>query len=198
MGVTRYQADQQTWWRVDEWVVDRDGRPFMDRHHPMAELAPRDVVARAIHRQIADGKGAFLDARHIRGLDFARRFPAITALCRESGIDPVTQTIPIRPAVHYHMGGILVDQAGRTSVDGLWACGEVACTGLHGANRLASIIFPFKIAHGSGAASAEPLRETIGMPRLTIMRQGNEPRLGEACFESKSSDRLAVKARFAG
>ena len=68
----------------------------------------------------------------------ARRFPTITALCREAGIDPVTQAIPIRPAVHYHMGGIAVDQHGRTSVDGLWACGEVACTGLHGANRLAS------------------------------------------------------------
>jgi len=67
-----------------------------------------------------------------------RRFPTITALCREAGIDPVTQPIPIRPAVHYHMGGIAVDRNGRTSVDGLWACGEAACTGLHGANRLAS------------------------------------------------------------
>jgi L-aspartate oxidase len=68
----------------------------------------------------------------------ARRFPTITALCREAGIDPVTQPIPIRPAAHYHMGGIAVDQRGRTSIEGLWACGEVACTGLHGANRLAS------------------------------------------------------------
>ena len=80
----------------------------------------------------------FLDARNVKGLDFARRFPAITALCRQSGIDPVTQPIPIRPAAHYHMGGILVDRNGRSSVDGLWACGEAACTGLHGANRLAS------------------------------------------------------------
>jgi L-aspartate oxidase len=68
----------------------------------------------------------------------ARRFPTITALCREAGIDPVTQPIPIRPAAHYHMGGISVGQNGRTTVDGLWACGEVACTGMHGANRLAS------------------------------------------------------------
>lgn len=64
--------------------------------------------------------------------------PAITAICREAGIDPVTQTIPVRPAAHYHMGGLAVDMAGRTSIDGLWACGEAACTGLHGANRLAS------------------------------------------------------------
>lgn len=105
---------------------------------PGAELAPRDIVARAIWRHIAAGHRVFLDARGVKGLDFARRFPAITALCREAGIDPVTQMIPVRPAAHYHMGGISVDLTGRTSVDGLWACGEAACTGLHGANRLAS------------------------------------------------------------
>jgi L-aspartate oxidase len=118
-------------------LVDENGDRFM-ADVPGAELAPRDVVARAVWRHMAKGHRAFLDASSIRGLDFAKRFPAITALCRESGIDPVTQPIPIRPAAHYHMGGILVDQAGRTSVDGLWACGEAACTGLHGANRLAS------------------------------------------------------------
>jgi L-aspartate oxidase len=118
-------------------LVDENGDRFM-ADLPGAELAPRDIVARAVWRHMAKGHRAFLDARHVKGLDFATRFPAITALCRESGIDPVTQPIPIRPAAHYHMGGILVDQAGRTSVDGLWACGEAACTGLHGANRLAS------------------------------------------------------------
>src|SRR6202171_2279527 len=87
---------------------------------------------------MAAGHQVFLDARNVGGLDVARRFPTISALCREAGIDPVTQAIPIRPAAHYHMGGISVDQSGRTSVEGLWACGEVACTGLHGANRLAS------------------------------------------------------------
>ncbi len=118
-------------------LVDENGDRFM-ADVPGAELAPRDVVARAVWRHLAQGHRAFLDARNVKGLDFARRFPAITALCRESGIDPVTQPIPVRPAAHYHMGGILVDHAGRTSVDGLWACGEAACTGLHGANRLAS------------------------------------------------------------
>ena len=118
-------------------LVDERGDRFM-ANEPGAELAPRDVVARAVWRHMAAGHRVFLDARHIAGLDVARRFPTITALCREAGIDPVTQAIPIRPAAHYHMGGISVDRRGRTSVDGLWACGEVACTGLHGANRLAS------------------------------------------------------------
>ncbi len=118
-------------------LVDERGDRFM-ANGPGAELAPRDVVARAVWRHMAAGHRVFLDARNVSGLDMARRFPTITALCREAGIDPVTQAIPIRPAAHYHMGGIAVDQRGRTSVDGLWACGEVACTGLHGANRLAS------------------------------------------------------------
>jgi L-aspartate oxidase len=118
-------------------LVDEHGDRFM-ADVPGAELAARDVVARAVWRHIAAGHRAFLDARNAKGLDFARRFPAITAFCHEAGIDPVTQPIPIRPAAHYHMGGILVDQAGRTSIEGLWACGEAACNGLHGANRLAS------------------------------------------------------------
>ncbi|MES2032079.1 MAG: L-aspartate oxidase [Pseudomonadota bacterium] len=118
-------------------LVDGNRDRFM-AGAPGAELAPRDVVARAVWRHMAAGHRVFLDARGVTGLDFARRFPAITALCRDAGIDPVTQPIPVRPAAHYHMGGILVDRTGRTSVDGLWACGEAACTGLHGANRLAS------------------------------------------------------------
>jgi L-aspartate oxidase len=96
------------------------------------------VVARAIHRQIAEGKGAFLDARAAIGAAFAARFPAVAEACREAGIDPAQQPIPVAPAAHYHMGGVLADATGRTSLDGLWACGEVAATGLHGANRLAS------------------------------------------------------------
>ena len=118
-------------------LVDENGDRFM-ANAPGAELAPRDIVARAVWRHMAAEHRIFLDARNVRGLDFARRFPTITALCREAGIDPVTQPIPVRPAAHYHMGGISVDKNGRTSIDGLWACGEAACTGLHGANRLAS------------------------------------------------------------
>jgi L-aspartate oxidase len=118
-------------------LVDENGDRFM-ANMPGAELAPRDVVARAVWRHMAAGHRVLLDARNVGGLDFARRFPTITALCREAGIDPAAQPIPVRPAAHYHMGGIAVDKRGRTSVDGLWACGEAACTGLHGANRLAS------------------------------------------------------------
>ncbi|ACL55215.1 L-aspartate oxidase [Methylobacterium nodulans] len=100
-----------------------------------AELAPRDVVARAIFSRTSRGEAVFLDARR---LDVARRFPTVAALCRKAGIDPAATPIPVSPAAHYHMGGIRVDGSGRTSLPGLWACGEVASTGLHGANRLAS------------------------------------------------------------
>ncbi|MEJ0094439.1 MAG: L-aspartate oxidase [Methylocella sp.] len=118
-------------------LVDETGDRFM-ADIPGAELAPRDVVARAVWRRMAAGHQVFLDAREALGLEFTRRFPAITGFCHAAGIDPATQLIPIRPAAHYHMGGIAVDLAGRTSIEGLWACGEAACTGLHGANRLAS------------------------------------------------------------
>ncbi|TIW17943.1 MAG: FAD-binding protein, partial [Mesorhizobium sp.] len=105
---------------------------------PGGELAPRDVVARAVWQQITGGHRVFLDARQCLGPRFGSRFPAIARLCREADVDPSVDPIPVRPAAHYHMGGVAVDAAGRCSVEGLWACGEVACTGLHGANRLAS------------------------------------------------------------
>ena len=118
-------------------LIDGDGRRFMEGV-PGAELAPRDVVARAVWRHLAEGHAVFLDARQALGDGFAQRFPAVAALCRAAGINPAVQPIPVRPAAHYHMGGIAVDAAGRSTVDGLWACGEAACTGMHGANRLAS------------------------------------------------------------
>ncbi len=118
-------------------LVDESGDRFL-AGTPGAELAPRDVVARAVWRHRAAGHGTFLDGRQSVGASFARRFPTIDRLCREAGIDPAHQPIPVRPAAHYHMGGIAVDAEGRSSVPGLWACGEVARTGLHGANRLAS------------------------------------------------------------
>lgn len=102
------------------------------------ELAPRDVVARAISAELSLGRHVFLDARCALGDRFALRFPTIQALCHEAGIDPAIDLIPVRPAVHYHMGGVATDLTGRSSVPGLWVVGEAASTGLHGANRLAS------------------------------------------------------------
>jgi L-aspartate oxidase len=118
-------------------LVDEHGRRFL-AETPGRELAPRDVVAREVWQQIAAGHRVFLDARQCLGSGFAKRFPAIAYLCRAAGIDPAVKPIPIRPAAHYHMGGVVVDAECRSSVKGLWACGEVARTGLHGANRLAS------------------------------------------------------------
>ncbi|WP_166025098.1 L-aspartate oxidase [Streptomyces chilikensis] len=121
-------------------LVDADGVRFMVGQHELAELAPRDIVAKGIMRRMRE-KGAahmYLDARHFGAEMWEHRFPTILAACRAHGIDPVTEPIPVAPAAHYASGGVRTDSAGRTTVPGLYACGEVACTGVHGANRLAS------------------------------------------------------------
>lgn len=118
-------------------LVDETGQRFLDGVQG-AELTPRDILTRAVWQHIAKGHRIFLDARQRPGYEFAEHFPSISTLCKSFGIDPCHDLIPIRPAQHYHMGGVAVDQTGRSTVTGLWACGEVACTGLHGANRLAS------------------------------------------------------------
>ncbi len=119
-------------------LVDGNGRRFMSDIHADAELASRDVVARAVHQQIAAGNGAFLDCTKAIGPKFETRFPTVYQTCMVAGIDPSLEPIPVAPAAHYHMGGLRTDADARTSVAGLWAIGEVAATGLHGANRLAS------------------------------------------------------------
>jgi L-aspartate oxidase len=118
-------------------LVNETGCRFMQAV-PGQELAPRDVVARAAWRQLADGHRVFLDSRTTLGSSFAHHFPTIAAKYAEAGIDPAAQPIPVRPAAHYHMGGIAVDVEGHSNIRGLWACGECASTGFHGANRLAS------------------------------------------------------------
>lgn len=119
-------------------LIDAKGNRFMCGVHADAELAPRDVVARAVHRQVKTGRGAYLDARAVVGEAFPERFPAVFAACRDAGIDPRVEPIPVAPAAHYHMGGVATDTEGFTGVPGLWAVGECASTGVHGANRLAS------------------------------------------------------------
>ncbi|MFG2676271.1 L-aspartate oxidase [Streptomyces sp. NPDC048445] len=121
-------------------LVDAHGTRFMLGQHEMAELAPRDIVAKAITRQMQlhGTEHMYLDARHFGAEMWEQHFPTILAACRAHGIDPVTEPIPVAPAAHHASGGIRTDLRGRTTVPGLYACGEVACTGVHGANRLAS------------------------------------------------------------
>lgn len=146
-------------------LINRKGERFMLGAHPNAELAPRDVVARGVHREIAADRGAFLDCR---ALDLERAFPTSFEVCQEVGIDPRKEAIPIAPAAHYHMGGVFTDARGRTTLDGLWACGEAACTGLHGANRLASnslleaAVFGARVA--ADIAADAPHWRAMGIP----------------------------------
>jgi L-aspartate oxidase len=118
-------------------LVGEQGRRIMQDVHPDGDLAPRDVVARAVWVEVSQGRGVWLDAREIMSND-ENAFPQVRALCLTHHIDPARDPIPVVPAAHYHMGGVAVDLDGRTSLHGLWACGEVACSGVHGANRLAS------------------------------------------------------------
>ncbi len=141
-------------------LVNARGRRFMPARHRLAELAPRDIVAREIFHEQREGGRVFLDARR-QGRTFARRFPGILAICLARGIDPRRDLIPVTPAAHYMMGGIITDLAGRSSLDRLYACGEVSRTGVHGANRLASnsllegLVFAERVA-----------RDAVNQPKL--------------------------------
>ena len=136
------------------FLVDRDGVRFMAGVHDLADLAPRDIVAKAILARMAktDADHVYLDARHLGKEFLEKRFPSIVARCRQLGFDPVSELLPVAPAQHYASGGVRTDVVGRTSLAGLYACGEVSCTGVHGANRLASnsllegLVFAYRIA----------------------------------------------------
>jgi L-aspartate oxidase len=122
------------------FLVDHDGRRIMAGLHPLADLAPRDVVAKAVMRRMRETgtPHMWLDARGFGAEKWERRFPTILGVCRSHGVDPVTDLVPVAPACHYASGGVATDHDGQSSVPGLFACGEVACSGVHGANRLAS------------------------------------------------------------
>jgi L-aspartate oxidase len=135
------------------------GERFMDRYHRQLELAPRDVVARAIAREgmsenPAESHAVYLDMRHVKGIDLAQRFPGISRFLAGHGLSLSRDLIPVRPAAHYLMGGIRTDLDGRTNVKGLYAVGEAACTGVHGANRLASNSLLEGLVFGARAADA--------------------------------------------
>ena len=147
-------------------LVDETGASLMAGKHPLGDLAPRDIVARAIFEQVQRG-GAYLDARKAVGAAFPEEFPAVFAACRAGGVDPRIQPIPIAPAVHYHMGGVVTGATGATSLPGLYAAGECASTGVHGANRLASNSLLEAAVFGTRAGQAAAAVRDPGTAPLT-------------------------------
>ena len=194
-------------------LINRSGERFMLKAHPLAELAPRDIVARAVHAEIAAGRGAFLDCRTAIGERFAEEFPTVYGYCRAAEIDPALEPIPVAPAAHFHMGGVLADRHGRTSLDGLWACGECASTGAHGANRLASnslleaIVFGARVAADVGkrfpsavvmapvAADEVGSRAASEEEEVTLLRRTMSAEVGVIRERAGLVDALATIAR---
>ncbi len=177
-------------------LINGRGERFMQALDPLAELAPRDIVARGVFAEVAAGRGAFLDATKALGASFARKFPTVYASCIAAGIDPATQPIPVAPAAHYHMGGIAVDKHGRTSLKRLWAGGEVSSTGAHGANRLASnslleaVVYAARIAediNGMAYAASVRARTEQTTPRNCAM-----PPLTEANLRTMMTSHVGV------
>ncbi len=174
-------------------LINARGERFMRAVHEDAELGPRDVVARAVYREVASGRGAFLDCRPL-GTKLAEHFPTVFAACRAAGIDPLREPIPVAPAAHYHMGGILTDARGRSTVDGLWACGEVASTGAHGANRLASnslleaVVFGARVAGDIASSSLPTIPKTDGTARSSGFRGGGARRRERSSRAEASPD----------
>jgi len=183
------------------YLVDGEGKRFLLGQHELAELAPRDVVAKAIHRVMRAGglDHVWLDARHLGTGFLRRRFPTIVGYCRAAGIEPGEQLIPVAPAAHYASGGVRADLHGRTSVPGLYACGEVACTGVHGANRLASnsllegLVFARRIA--ADLARRLPVGAEPDLDATPGAGSGREPAPGD---EPKPAARAAALRRAMG
>lgn len=191
-------------------LLDADGRRFMLDEHPMAELAPRDVVARAIAHQAISGR-VFLDMRPALAAEGEKAFPQALTLCANAGYDPRIAPVPVTPAAHYAMGGVVTDTFGRTDVDGLWACGEVANTGVHGGNRLASnsllegLVFGERVAddirrhHHHGYSGTEPAAVTaayrVDPAALADIRAGLRATMGRYVGLVRDADGLATANR---
>jgi len=193
-------------------LINSRGERFMRALHPDAELGPRDIVARGVYREVMSGRGAFLDCRKLP--DLAAQFPTVFAACQSAGIDPRREPIPVAPAAHYHMGGVFTDANARTTVEGLWACGEVAATGAHGANRLASnslleaVVFGARAAKDIAAtvrgaepttlaAEAKPVAAPpieTDSPAVKTLRQAMTAKVGVIRDEASLRDALGVIA----
>jgi L-aspartate oxidase len=188
-------------------LIDRDGR-FLLGEAADADLQPRDVVARAVHLAGAEGRGAFLDCRAAIGAAFPEEFPAVFAACMRAGLDPRETPIPVAAAAHYHMGGIAAGPDGRTSLPGLFAVGECAATGVHGANRLASNSLLEAAAFGrrtgraaaaetsgSGATLAPAVAPDLAPQALQTLREAMSRCVGVVRDAAGLSEALAVISR---
>lgn len=151
-------------------LVDDEGKRFMVGQHELGELAPRDIVARAIVKELQAGKGVFLDLRHIEAEHLRKRFPGINRICRTYGFDFTSERIPVRPSAHYTIGGVEIDEHGATSIPRLYAIGEVSCSGLHGANRLASnsllegLVYGYRAGRQAAGLANDSLGDAARLP----------------------------------
>ena len=187
-------------------LIDGDGR-FLLGEAADADLQPRDVVARAVHAARAGGRGAFLDCRAVKG-DLAEHFPAVFAACMRAGLDPRETPVPVAAAAHYHMGGIVAGADGRTSLPGLFAVGECAATGVHGANRLASNSLLEAAAFGrrtgraaaaevaaSGETRPTPAAPDLSLEALQTLREAMSRCVGVVRNAAGLNEALTIIAR---
>jgi L-aspartate oxidase len=178
-------------------LVDAAGRPVMAGRHPLGDLAPRDVVAAAMQRRMGPGDHLWLDATAVGRAVLERDFPTVTALCRARGIDPAAEPIPVAPGAHYACGGIRAGLDGRTSVTGLYAVGEAASTGVHGANRLASNSLTEALI--AGRRAGERLGRSLPRPsaglRLPAQGPGVDPAVRPGLAAAMSRDAGVLRDR---